>query len=203
MGITRRVSLILVTDPRYDDVRIERVVEAAAGVPGFCVQLRDRGARSDDELLPLATRIRALTARAGALFVVNRRTALARRVYADGIHAPAGELDTTGFVWCSAPAHDAKQLHDARIAGAACALVSPIFATPGTGEGKAPPRGFGAIRSARALEPDLVIAALGGIDETNAGACRAAGAHAVAVVRALMEADDPARVAKCLAQPAT
>lgn len=200
MGITRRVSLILVTDARYDDARIERVVEAAAGVPGFCVQLRDRSARSDDDLLPLATRLRALTARAGALFVVNRRALLARRVYADGVHAPAAELDTKGFVWCSAPAHDAKQLHDARVARAACALVSPIFSTPG--EGKSAPRGLGAIRSARALEPDLLIAALGGIDESNVAACREAGAHAVAVVRALMEADDPARVANCLAQPA-
>lgn len=196
----RRVTLILVTDPRYDDARIERVVEAAAGVPGFCVQLRDRSARSDDDLLRLATRLRALTARAGAVFLVNRRVALARRVYADGVHAPASELDAKGFVWNSAPAHDAKQLHDARIAGAACALVSPIFATPG--EGKAAPRGLGAIRSARALEPDLLIAALGGVDETNAASCREAGAHAVAVVRALMEADDPARVADCLAQGA-
>ncbi|HEY1955602.1 MAG TPA: thiamine phosphate synthase [Polyangiaceae bacterium] len=198
--MARRVTLIVVTDARYDDARIERVVESIAAVPGLCVQLRDRSARSDEDLSPLATRLRALTARAGALFVVNRRVALARRVYADGVHAPASETDRTGFVWNSAPAHDAKQLHDARIAGAACALVSPIFATPG--EGKAPPRGLGAIRSARALEPELLIAALGGVDETNVAACREAGAHAVAVVRAVFEADDPARVAQCLAQAA-
>ena len=190
------VALILVTDPRYGDARIEEVVRAAAA-PGFCVQLRDRTARTDDDLLALAARLRELTARAGALFVVNRRLSLARRALADGFHAPAAELAASSFAWTSAPAHDDADVESARLAGASCVLVSPLFATPG--EGKAPPRGLGAIRAARSLAPDATIAALGGVDETNALACREAGADAVAVVRALLEARDPARVANCLA----
>ena len=193
-GLARRVALILVTDPRFGDARIAEVVRAAAGVPGFCVQLRDRTERSDDDLEPLAARLREITARAGALFVVNRRLALARRVGADGFHAPASELAAArDFAFTSAPAHSDEELQNARIAGATAALVSPIF------EGKVAPRGLEAIRSARALAPGMLLAALGGVDAENARACREAGADAVAVVRALLAADDPARVANSLA----
>lgn len=195
MAAPRRVSLILVTDPRWSDERIAQVVRAASSLPGFCVQLRDRSARPDDALFPLASELRKITASTGSLFVVNRRIALARRVAADGIHAPATELDAaTEFSWRSAPAHSDEELQNARTAGASAALVSPIFASPG----KAPSRGLDALRSARALAPDMTLVALGGIDASNAAACFDAGADAIAVIRALLDAPDPALAAKWL-----
>jgi thiamine monophosphate synthase len=38
----------------------------------------------------------------------------------------------------------------------------------------------------------MTLVALGGVDETNARMCREAGADAVAVIRAIFEARDPA-----------
>lgn len=180
----RRVSLMVITDPRYGDARILEVARACSTLDGFALQLRDRTDRTDEDLLPLARELRAIV----PVLVINRRIDLARRVHADGIH---GEELPSDFVWRSSPAHDAKQLQNAQNAGANAALVSPIFASPG----KDAARGGAALREARAIAPGMTLVALGGIDETNARACREAGADAVAVIRAIFEARDPAALA--------
>ncbi len=187
-----RVALIVITDPRYDD---DRIVEVARAVcePRVAIQLRDRSTRTDDELFPLASRLRELTTKTGATLIVNRRLELARRISADGFHAPGSDLPRE-FAWRSAPVHDDLELQTARIAGATAALLSPIFRAPG----KSAPIGLGALRAARAREPDLAIYALGGVDETNARSCHEAGADGVALIRAIFEATDAARVAKCV-----
>lgn len=164
----------------------------ASAVPGFVVQLRDRSARSDEQIEPLARSLRAV---AGIKLVVNRRLALASRIGADGLHAPPGELPMAAeLAWRSAPAHDDTEVITARNAGATAIFVSPIFDVPGKGS----PRGLGALRTARALAPQCVIIALGGIDAHRAAACYEAGANGVAVMRALLDAPDPVLVAKCL-----
>lgn len=173
-----------ITDPRYGDARILEVARACAQIDGFALQLRDRTTRSDDDLLPLARDLRAVV----PTLIINRRVELARRVRADGIH---GEDLPADFEWRSAPAHDPQQLQNARKSGANAALVSPIFAS----HGKEAPRGVGALREARALAPEMTLVALGGIDETNARACRQAGADAVAVIRAIFDASDPTALA--------
>jgi thiamine-phosphate pyrophosphorylase len=72
-------------------------------------------------------------------------------------------------------------------------LVSPIFDTPGK-----VPRGVEALRTARAMRPDVSLFALGGINAANAMTCYRAGATGVAVMRALLDAADPAAVARAL-----
>ena len=187
---------MLVTDPRYGRERILDVARACAA-PGFAVQLRDRTSATDEELVPLAKELRAITAAAGALFVVNRRAALARRVAADGLHAPAAELeDARDFAWRSAPVHTSDELRAAQAAGATAVLVSPIFDTPGKG----PARGASVLRAARLVAAGTTLVALGGIGVDNAKQCKDAGADAVAVIRALFDAPDPAHAAKCIAQ---
>jgi thiamine-phosphate pyrophosphorylase len=167
-------------------------VVRAVAAPDFAVQLRDRTERSDDSLFALASELRSVSAH----FVVNRRLALARRVGADGFHAPAGELGgARDFAWRSAPAHSDEDVPLARHAGATAVFVSPIFDTPNKGAA----RGVAALARARALLPRAVrVIALGGIDATNASACYEAGADDVAVMRALLDAPDPAAIAKCL-----
>ena len=187
-------ELILVTDPRWDRARIAEVTRVLAGeIPGFSVQLRDRSDCSDDELEPFAQTLRRITADAHAGLIVNRRLALARRVGADGFHAPAADLvHARDFAWRSAPAHADADVPVAERAGATAVLVSPIYDVPDKG----PPRGIAALRTARSS--GLLVVALGGIDERNARACWSAGADAVAVMRVLLDAGDPVTVAKCL-----
>lgn len=74
------------------------------------------------------------------------------------------------------------------------AFVSPIFASPGKGA----PRGLEALRRARVLAPRVRLYALGGVTVTEAPACFTAGAHGVAVVRALYDAPRPGEIARRL-----
>ena len=81
------------------------------------------------------------------------------------------------------------------------ALASLVSAQLGVDEVVlvAPPRGVTALARARALAgPYTKVLALGGIDASSAPLCREAGAGGVAVIRALLLAPDPARVAVAL-----
>jgi thiamine-phosphate pyrophosphorylase len=77
--------------------------------------------------------------------------------------------------------------------------LSPIFPTPSKA-GILDPVGIDSIKAAREALPDDVLVALGGVNESNAGDCIAAGASGVAVIRAIMTAKDPARAARKLRQ---
>jgi thiamine monophosphate synthase len=75
--------------------------------------------------------------------------------------------------------------------------VSPIWDTPGAGTVKPAPRGVEAlVRARHALDalPSVppMLYALGGVDGSRAASCARAGADGVAVIRALLDAADPA-----------
>ncbi len=186
--------LVLITDSAFDDEHLARVAELVCkAVPRTCVQLRDHH-RDDASLEPLATRLLEITRAHGGLLLLNRRPDLARRVGADGIHGDAN--GRTPVV--SAPAHDDVELRMAKDGGARFALVSPIYAVPG----KQAPRGVGALAAARELAGEMGVIALGGVDEDNAAACFAAGAHGVACIRALLAAIDPGTAARRIVEHA-
>lgn len=193
-------SVVLITDPRHSDARIEAVLREAARVLGprkLLVQLRDKIA-TDARLVVRARRLRAIADEVDALFVVNGSVAIAREVSADGVHLPKaidlGEarriLGNKALLSTSAHTDD-----DVRIAvreGATMVLVSPIYDSPGKGAA----RGEDALRTARTIVDDAAaytrIVALGGVTDDRSQACRSAGAHGVAVIRALL--DHPAEV---------
>jgi len=199
--------VVFVTDPNRGLEHTCAVIEGAACAlaPGsFCVQLRDKddAARS----AAWAPVLRAATRRHGALLVVNGDVDLAIAIGADGAHVPSHDVSMTrqrlgAEALVTTPAHVDDDVRRARDAGASAVLVSPIFATPG--EGKAAPRGITAIEYARAIAAgsQLAILALGGIDTHCVEACAAAGAHGVAAIRALYDADDPAKIALLLGGP--
>ena len=220
LGARRAPSVFLVTDPRWSLARTEDVIERAGhalGPGALAVQLRDKAASLVD-LARTARALRAVTARVGALLLVNAPGTPALRVAveagADGAHVPcvpeqiAEARTRLGSVsWISTPAHTDDAVAVARDAGATSVLVSPIFETPGKG----PPRGVAALAAARSLSlslspspspsRELVVLALGGVEASRAAACAAAGAHGVAVIRALLDADDPAAMARALDAP--
>lgn len=197
--------MILVTDPRFTLARTEHVIDAvgrelATGV--FIVQLRDKSS-SARVLASTARALRLATARLGVRFVLNAPSEQALRialdVEADGVHVPcrpeviseaAARFDASA--WLSAPAHTDADVTLAAAAGARAVLVSPIFETPDKG----PARGVGAIASARRRSGTVAVYALGGVSPMHAAACAAAGADGVAVIRALLDAADPAAVAR-------
>lgn len=209
-------TVILVTDPRWSFDHVTQVVERAgrALAPGrLGVQLRDKTAPLD-ALARVAAVCRRATADAGALLVINAPTHEALRVAADagadGVHVPGDAVSLARAAlgeqaWISTPAHTDDEVLLAASAGASAVLVSPIYDTPGKGA----PRGPGALAAARALAGGcardataaVLVYALGGVDASRAAACAAAGADGVAVIRALLDASDPAAVARLLDAP--
>ena len=209
-GRGRAPSVILVTDPGYALERIEHAIGAVGrelGPGRLLVQLRDKSAPAP-VLAEAARVLRSACARAGALFVVNAPDTEALRIAtaagADGVHVPC-RRDAVGAAlarlgpsaWISTPAHTDGDVTLAAAAGATAVLVSPIFDTPGKG----PARGVGALAVARTLAGDLAVYALGGVSPSRAAACAGAGADGVAVIRALLDAADPAAVARDLDAP--
>ncbi|HVJ89984.1 MAG TPA: thiamine phosphate synthase [Labilithrix sp.] len=210
-SLPRRLpSVTLITDPRYRRGHVERTIElASAGLAAgaLAVQLRDK--QADLETLACTARaLRAVTARCGALFLVNAPTRevldLATEVGADGAHVPCGpsELEAARRAfgpsgWISTPAHTDDDVTTAARAGATSVLVSPIFDTPGKGV----PRGLEALTAARSRGNHLVVVALGGVDPSRVTACAESGAHGVAVIRALLDAPDRAATARALGEP--
>jgi len=199
-------QLVAITDggARVEDV----VVRALAGDErGVCaVQLRDKAA-SGRALYEQAQRLREVTRRTGSGLLVNDRVDVALAVGADGVQLGERGLGVAaarglvrgagagGFV-VGASVHDVKGAQRAARDGADFVVFAPVFEVPGKG----PAAGVaGLAEVVRAVGDAVPVVALGGIaGAEEADACRAAGARAVAVMRAVMEANDPARAVRQL-----
>ena len=177
--------VLLVTPEGVTDEALARVVGQAAAAlgPRLAVQARVKG--SPAELARVAHRLASLRERHAFELFVNGDVALAEQLGAH-LHVPGG-MPREGLrermrdAWISCPAHHDADVVDAAEAGFDAVLVSPILAVPGKGAA----RGFGAITRAKTLARGMRVVALGGIDSSTAGDCYAAGADAVAVMRAL------------------
>ena len=184
--------LYLVTSPVK---QLEAVVAAALAAGVRLLQYRDKDCE-DVLRLRRAMALRDRCAEAGALFIVNDRVDLALAIEADGVHLGQGDmppaqarslLGPDRLIGCST--HCMEQLRQAVADGCDYVGVGPIHATP-TKPGRSAV-GLSYLREAAAWSP-IPYYAIGGIDHSNAAAVLAAGAHGIAVVRAVMEAEDPA-----------
>jgi thiamine-phosphate pyrophosphorylase len=192
--------LCLVTDRHATAGRdLVDVVERAlhAGLPA--VQLRDKDL-DGRTLFALAERLRAATVRTGALLFVNDRVDVAAAVGADGVqlgHASlpvevARRLLPRGRLI----GQSTHALEEARVSGADFVVFGPVFDTPSKRVHGAP-QGIAALgRVVAAVH--VPVLAIGGIDATNVASVRAAGAHGIAVIRAILGAADPATATRTL-----
>jgi thiamine-phosphate pyrophosphorylase len=160
------------------------------------LQLRLKTAGSGD-LLAAARALRALTARAGALLLINDRPDVARAAGADGVHLGQDDLPVAAARAVIGPGalvgvsiHDVEQARAAAGAGADYLGVGPVFTTT-TKVGALPARGLDLVRAVRAAVT-LPLVGIGGITPDTAAAVRAAGADAVAMIGALIRAPDVA-----------
>jgi thiamine-phosphate pyrophosphorylase len=192
--------LVLVTDRRATGGRdLTLVVERALGAGLPAVQLRDKDLPGR-ALWALAERLRAATLRAGALLFVNDRVDVAVAVGADGVHLGEASLAVDVARTLLPPGVlVGESTHTVAAAAASHAdfvFFGPVHETPekrafGAPQGEA--RLALATRAAR-----VPVVAIGGIDAGNAAAARGHGAHGVAVVRAILAADDPAAATRAL-----
>lgn len=187
--------LLLVADGfTRPDVAARVVALARAGVPW--VQLRDHAADDDafdHYAAALAERLRA--AAPGVVLSINSRLPTAVRLGAGlhtGVHGPtlaeARAMRPPG-TRVGASVHGLDEARRAADAGADYLVFSPVFPT-GSKPGH-PGAGLDALAAVCAAVPCPTLA-LGGVTPARAAACRAAGAHGVAVLSGLLHAADPA-----------
>jgi thiamine-phosphate pyrophosphorylase len=181
--------LVLITDRTSTGGRdLVEVVSAAldAGLPA--VQLRDKDLPGR-ALFMLAERLRATTARSGALLFVNDRLDVALAVGADGVHLGGGSmpapvvramLDADALIGVST--HAPGESPDA----ADFLFFGPVYATPA----KTGAQGVDRLRAAVAAV-SLPVLAIGGVTPARVAEVSSAGAAGVAVIRAILAAPDP------------
>ena len=196
------MRLYVITGDRGDEVETARIVEAALHGGATVIQLRKKSMPMLEQYR-LATALRTLTLAHEALLIINDHADLAIAADADGVHL--GQDDLPPDAVRALPGFDGRligrsthSLGQAQLAvkeGADYIAVGPVYPTP-TKEGRA---AVGtALVSRVAGTVDRPFVAVGGIDHDNAAAVVEAGAHAIAVVRAVYDAVDPAEAARRL-----
>jgi thiamine-phosphate pyrophosphorylase len=189
----------LVTSPQDN---LLAVVEAALQGGIAIVQYRDK--QIDDALrFDRAKPLRELCQRYNALFLVNDRLDLALAVEADGVHL--GQTDLPIAVArrllgsqriIGRSTTNPNEMERAISEGADYIGVGPVYSTP-TKPDK-PAAGLDYVRYA-AAHASVPWFAIGGINADNLTEVLQAGAERVAVVRAIMEAENPTLIAQYFA----
>ena len=187
----KTARLYLVTAPAPD--LLARVEAALAGGLTL-VQYRDKQS-NDVDRLTIAQQMCQLCHHYGALFILNDRVDLALAVGADGVHLGQQDvsvalarqiLGSQKIVGKSTT--NPEEMATALQEGADYIGVGPVYETP-TKAGKAA-AGLEYVRHA-AKYATVPWFAIGGIDSSNLDDVLEAGAPAIAIVRAIMSAENP------------
>ena len=189
-----RALLYLVTSPSE---ALFAVVEAALQGGLTVVQYRDKNV-DDDVRFESAQKLRQLCKQYDALFIINDRVDLALAVDADGVHLGQQDIPIAVARQLLGPQRligrsttNPDEMQRAIQEGADYIGVGPVYETP-TKVGKAA-AGLDYVRYA-AQYSSVPWFAIGGIDVNNVSDVISAGAERVAVVRALMQAEQPTLV---------
>ncbi len=176
----------------------EALLDAALRGGVDVVQLRDKEL-GDAELVTAAAPFRRACDRHGALFVLNDRPDLVDACGADGVHVGQDDTPVAEARALVGPdrlvglsTHSREELEAAE--NVDYLGVGTIFTTPTKAEDAV---GLELVRVA-AETARVPWFAIGGIDLSNVHLLAAAGAHGVAVVRAIRDAEDPQAAARNL-----
>jgi thiamine-phosphate pyrophosphorylase len=189
-------SLYLVTDRSLSKGRTNReIVEAAVAGGVTCVQLREKhcGTR---EFIHEALALRPLLRDHNIPLIINDRLDVALAVAADGVHLGQSDMPIAmarkiagRSLLIGISAESADDALKAEQEGADYIGISPVFSTP-TKIDAAPPLGLGGVSKIGGLV-DIPLVGIGGINLDNAASVIGAGADGVAVVSAIVSAEDP------------
>ena len=205
MGKPAIGGLYAVIDPaRVEPGRLLPMTRAILKGGASVVQLRDKISTARD-YVHLARQVGKLCRAQTVPFIVNDRVDVAMASGADGVHVGPEDisvedvreiLGSDAIVGASAGTVEAAVVAEAQ--GADYLGVGAIYEARSSKPNASAPRGPEAI--AEIVEKVAIpVIGIGGIGVANSEAVMAHGAHGVAVISALMEADDPRGAAKQLA----
>ena len=193
--LAARLALHVLTDRDWSRERdMLSVASSALDGGATVIQLRDKTA-STRVLVEEGLALRALTRERGALFIVNDRVDVALAVEADGAHVGQDDMPVELARRLLGPARilgvSATTLEEAEeaVAGGADYLgVGPIF--PSLGKADAGPAAGTPLLTMLAQRYTIPLVAIGGITADNAPEVVRAGACGVAVITAVVFAED-------------
>ena len=153
-----------------------------------------------EERLRLGREVASCAAEHDARLLVNGDPELAAALGADGVHLGKGTVSVSamraggyaGLIGYSA--HSGEEAASAFAEGADFVTLSPVFPTKSKFSS-------GPVLGLDRFERECAVAggpvyALGGVGAQNASACIERGAHGVALIGAILGADDPSRAAR-------
>ena len=192
--------LYLVTDRTQTGGRpLAEVVEECLAAGLRAVQLREKDL-PDAEFLALAHSLREVTRRVGARLFINGRLDAALAVGADGFQRghdappiPVLRSRAPGLI-IGASVHSVDEARAAERDGADFIVFGPVYDTPSK-RAYGPPQGVDALANV-VKAVSVRVFAIGGITADRVAAVRAAGAHGVAVISAILTAERPSEITK-------
>jgi len=195
--------LLLLTDRSLMRPTFDVALLSALRGGARLVHLREKDL-SAREVLALVFKAQKLVEVYGAKLLVNARADIARAAHLDGVHLPENDLSprdarsTLGqHALCGVSTHSLETAQRAAAEGADYIVFGPVFPTPSHPESK----GCGLeVMSEVAASVSIPVFAIGGIDAVNADSCRKAGAHGVAVIRAIWERENVEEAVRELVQ---
>jgi thiamine-phosphate pyrophosphorylase len=181
---------------------VAAVVADLAGGGAGLLQLRAKG-MADGLFLDLALEAVAAARAAGVPVLINDRADVARLAGADGVHVGQEDLSPADARRVLPPGaivglstHDTTQLARSATEPVDYVAVGPVFPTR-TKTRADPVVGPEFVRRARSMTAKPLVA-IGGISVANAAEVVAAGADGVAVISALLSAENVAAAARDL-----
>ncbi|MCG0278758.1 MAG: thiamine phosphate synthase [Thermanaeromonas sp.] len=178
------------------------VVQAALAGGATIIQLREKNWPAR-KLVEVGREIRKLTKEAGAGFIVNDRLDIALALEADGVHIGQEDLPVDVARRLLGPGKilgvsvgSVEEAKEAVAQGADYLGVGSIFATASKTDA-GPPVGVELIRQIK-KEVNVPVVGIGGINLSNAAQVIEAGADGVAVISAVVSAEDIKSAARSL-----
>jgi thiamine-phosphate pyrophosphorylase len=198
-------SLYLVTDRGLARGRTTlEIVKTAVYGGTTIVQLREKDCSTRDFIEQALTVKKFLKAR-GVPLLINDRVDVAQAIAADGVHLGQTDMPLEiakkilgDSMIIGISAESLEDAIEAERGGADYLGISPIYATP-TKTDTASPLGLKGLREIRNAVK-LPLVGIGGLNKDNAAEVIRHGADGVAVVSAIVAADDPAAAAEELKQ---
>ena len=187
-------KLYLVTDRHATKLPLPEAIRMALQGGVRAVQLREKDLPVRD-LLALAQELRSITREFGAKLFVNDRVDVAAAVDADGVHlgqqsmpAEAARKIVGKDMLIGVSTHNIEEAKAAEGGGADFITLGPVFETPSKAK-YGHPVGVDVIRNIK-CDIAIPIFAIGGIKSGNLRPILGAGAFGVAVISAILAADD-------------
>jgi thiamine-phosphate pyrophosphorylase len=195
--------LLLVTDRQQTKGRpLLSVLAQALKAGSPAIQLRERDLCAK-ELLALADEIRPLAGPCGSQLVINDRLDVALSVEGAGVHLRSDSLSLPvarrligAHRLLGISVHSVSEAVQAEAGGADYVVFGPIYETPSK-HMYGPPLGLSKLEeAARAVRVPIV--GIGGVTAARARDMRSAGAFGVAVITAILGAEDAEAATRAL-----